>query len=463
VNRNDRAIVGLVMLAHGMVHTYELSIPIFVTIWLAEFEVVDLVVAQFPVSTATVGAVVTVGYALFGLGALPGGVAVDRVGSRRLIAGCLLGMAGSFLLLGLAPGLGVVAVALALWGAAASVYHPAGLALISKGVEERGTGFAYHGIAGNLGIGLGPLLTAVLLLFLDWTLVAGVLALPALGAAVYATRAEFDESAAVGGDGAAADGSGGDRGGGAGARDGDGIGSKASSGVGSLGEFRAESRRLFAGSFVLVFLVVMCSGLYYRGVLTFLPDLLSGLPGFEPIPLAHLLPGAVGDAFGVGGAGSAGGAGGTDPRTLAPERYFYSGLLIVGVLGQYAGGKLTDRVPVERGIAGAFAVLAVVAIVFLPVANAGLVPLLALGAVLGVFLFLVQPFYQATVAEYTPAGTRGLSYGFTYLGVFGVGALGGLLAGAILAYATPTALFLTLAGIATVASLLGVVLARRDG
>ena len=68
-----------------------------------------------------------------------------------------------------------VAFALLVWGVAASVYHPSGLALISKGVDERGTGFAYHGIAGNVGIGLGPLLAAVLLLFFDWRAVAGLL------------------------------------------------------------------------------------------------------------------------------------------------------------------------------------------------------------------------------------------------------------------------------------------------
>ena len=54
VNSNDRSIVGLLMLAHGMVHTYELSIPILVAIWLVEF----------PVSTAALGAVVSIGYAL---------------------------------------------------------------------------------------------------------------------------------------------------------------------------------------------------------------------------------------------------------------------------------------------------------------------------------------------------------------------------------------------------------------
>jgi MFS family permease len=434
VNGNDRAITGIASLAHAAVHTYEMAVPLFVVVWLTEFDAIPLGVASVDVTTATVGVVVTLGYGLFGLGALPGGILVDRIGSRRLISACLLGMGLSYILLGLAPNMLVVAAALVLWGLSASVYHPAGLSLISKGVEERGTGLAYHGIAGNLGIGLGPLAATVMLLFVEWRTVAFVLGAPAVLAAVYAARADFDETAAVT-DSAAADG-----------------GSKATTGVDDLGEFLTESRRLLAGGFALVFVVVMCSGLYYRGVLTFLPELLRGLPGFEPIPADALLPESVRSAFGVeSGAG----------RRIEPQRYFYSGLLLVGVVGQYAGGKLTDRIPVEYGLAGSFGVLAVLAVLFVPVSQAGIGPLMILGALLGAFLFVVQPMYQATVAEYTPSGTRGLSYGFTYLGVFGVGALGGTIAGAILAVANATVLFLTLAGIAAVGSVVGLVLARR--
>ena len=452
MNRNDRAITGLAMLAHGMVHTYELSIPIFLTVWLVEFSVVDLGVAQFPVNAATLGVVLTAGYGLFGLGALPGGVLVDRIGSRRLITACLLGMAGSFLLLFLAPGVPTIALALLVWGASASVYHPAGLAMISKGVRQRGTGFAYHGIAGNVGIGLGPLLSAILLLFFDWRAVAGLLAIPAVAAALFAVRVDFDETAAVatdGGEGPSKDDA---RTADAEGDNDDGGDSKASAGVDSVAEFLTESRLLFAGGFTAVFVVVMCSGLYYRGVLTFLPGLLESYPGFEPVPVASLLPASVADPLGL--AAESG-------RTIEPNRYFYSGLLMIGVVGQYLGGKLTDRIPVEWGIAGGFGTLAVLAVLFLPVASLGLGPLLALGALLGVALFVVQPFYQATVAEYTPAGTRGLSYGYTYLGVFGVGALGTTVAGSILTYASPAALFATLAGFGALAAAIGVALARR--
>jgi MFS family permease len=429
VNANDRSITALVSISHAAVHTYEMTIPIFVVAWLTEFEVINLGFARLDVTTATIGVVVTISYGLFGLGALPGGVLVDRIGSRRLITACLIGMGLSYVLLGLAPSMLLVALALVIWGIAASVYHPAGLSLISKGVQERGTGLAYHGIGGNLGIGLGPLAAAVLLLFVGWRTVALILAIPALGAAVYAVRADFDATAAV--EEVMADGS-----------------SRAESGVDSLGEFIEDSKRLFAGSFVLVFVIVICSGLYYRGVLTFLPELLRGLPGFDPIPVETLLPASI--------RGLAPG----DARMLNPQDYFYSGLLLIGIVGQYAGGKLSDRLRVEHGLAGSFGVLAVLALLFIPVSSAGVVPLMALGAVLGVFLFVVQPLYQAMVAEHTPPEARGLSYGFTYLGVFGVGALGGGIAGGILAYGTVAMLFFTLAGFAIVGSALGLTLAR---
>jgi MFS family permease len=264
-----------------------------------------------------------------------------------------------------------------------------------------------------------------LLLFFEWTTVAALLAAPAVVAGLYAIGVDVDETAAV--------------------DDGEGAPARTGSGVDSLGEFLSESRALFVGGFALVFAIVMLNGLFYRGVLTFLPNLLEGLPAFEPIPLGRFVPGI------EPGSG----------RTLNPERYFYAGLLLVGVGGQYLGGKLTDRVPIEYALATVFGGLAVLALAFLPVAALGLGPLLVFGAVLGFTLFTVQPLYQAIVADYTPAGTRGLSYGFTYLGTFGVGALGGAIAGTILTYADVGVLFATLAGFAVVAAALALGLSRR--
>ena len=418
MNSNDKSIVGFVMASHALVHTYELSIPVLVPIWLEQFDIIDLGLTTFPVNEATIGVLVAIGYGLFGLGALPSGILVDRIEARRLITVCLLGMGLSFLVLAVAPSMLFVGIALAIWGVAASVYHPSGLSLISRGVQSRGSAFAYHGMAGNFGIAVGPLATILMLVFLDWRIVTAVLTVPALLAAFVALRVDIDERAAV----AEADGG----------ADGD---SKAGTGVSSLGDFLSSTKTLFAGAFALVFAVTFFSGLYYRGVLTFLPELLRDIPTLSAVEFAG--------------------------REYAPGDYLYVGLLMVGILGQYAAGKLTDRYRPELGIMGGFAALAVVAVLFLPAASAGLPALLVVSALLGFFLFSVQPFYQASVAEYTPAGKRGLSYGFTYLGVFGVGALGAVVAGVMLTYFSPEQLFLVLAGLAACAATIGGYLVTR--
>lgn len=104
------------MLSHAMVHTFELSLPILMVIWLSKFSV----------TTAVLGAIVSVGYSLFGIGALPSGVLADRFSARNLVIACLTGMGVSFLLLSIAQNFIMIAIALCIWGAAASIYHPTG-------------------------------------------------------------------------------------------------------------------------------------------------------------------------------------------------------------------------------------------------------------------------------------------------------------------------------------------------
>ena len=400
LNANDRSIAGFTMTGHALVHWFETSIPIFLVVWLAEFDV----------SVAFLGVVVALGYAPFGLGALPAGVLADRFGPKRLVLVCLGGMSLAFFVLALADSIVGIAAGLLLWGIAASIYHPAGLSLISTGVEERGTVFAWHGIAGNVGIALGPFVAATLLIALEWQLVAAVLAVPGLLAVAYGLRARFETTAAV--DGEVTD-----------AEDEETL---------SLSEFLTNSRTLFASAFAVVFVVVTFEGLFYRGILTYLPEILAGLPAmtaFDP---------------------------GVDLEGIDPGDYVYVGLLVVGMAGQYAGGKLTSRMPAERGLASIFAVLALLALAFVPVAGLGFGPLVALCVLIGFFLFAIQPFYQEAVAVYTPADTRGLSYGYTYLGEFGFGSASIAIGGVVLGSFSLGAFFGMLAGFALVGSALSV-------
>ncbi|THE63843.1 MFS transporter [Salinadaptatus halalkaliphilus] len=417
MERTDRRVVLFTAAAHGLVHTYELSIPILMTVWLAEFST----------TAATLGVIVTIGYGLFGVGALPGGVLVDRYGSKPLILACLGGMAGSFVLVGLSGSILWLALAIAVWGITASVYHPAGLALLSTRVDRTGIALGYHGIGGNLGIALGPLATALLLLWFDWRVVSIVLAIPALVVLVLGLFVDIapgkteTATAADGGD----------------------AGSNDTKGHVSLGTVLEDTRRLATVAFGLVIVIVMMSGLYYRAFLTFLPDLLSDvLAGLVDVDLI-------------------------DPDSpYAAEfdlaRYFYVGILIFGVVGQYLGGQLADRIAVERALVGVLSTLAVLALLFVP-ASGSTASFLVVSLLLGVALFTIQPLQQAAVAKYSSPGTRGLSFGYTFLAIFGIGALGASLAGFVLTYAGPSELFVVLGTIAAIGATVTFLLRRTTG
>jgi MFS family permease len=415
MNDNSRSIVLFTGVSHAIVHTYELSIPILVAIWLV----------KFPVTTATIGIVVSVGYALFGIGALPGGILADRLGSRTLIIACLIGMGLSFLLLSVASGILTIAIALSAWGVAASVYHPSGLSLISTSVDNRGSAFAYHGMAGNVGIAFGPLLTALLLVGFDWRVVTRLLVVPTVVVIGYALTTDFNETAAVNVD------------------SGTEVAETEFDEI-SIQRFITDSRILFTTGFALAMVIVMMNGLFYRGILTFLPEMLDQfLPSIGNYVQLFDSDSPISDEF-----------------TLSS--YLYVGLLTIGIGGQYVGGKVSDRVPATTGLAVVFGALVVVTVSFVPAASSGTGTLLVVSGLLGFLLFALQPLYQATIADHSPPDDRGISYGYTYLTSFGIGAAGAAVAGFLLSVTTADDTFLTMAVFPALGSLVALALSRRD-
>ncbi len=183
-----------------------------------------------------------------------------------------------------------------------------------------------------------------------------------------------------------------------------------------------------------MFVVLLLGGLYYRAMLTFLPDLISQLN----VTLMF-----------------------SDSGSLEASRYIYSGLLLVGIVGQFIGGKLTDRIPIETGLFLFFMGYTFVSLLFATAVNLGDIPFLIVSVLLVLVLFGEQPFSQAAVAKHSPSSVRGLSYGFVYVGIFGVGSLGAALAGSTLTYFGETALFLVLVVCGLAAASLVTVLDRQ--
>jgi len=142
MTRRERRIVGVTFVAHVLCHSSVLVITGLLVPLRREFDLSEFWVTVLPLS----------GYVLMGVGAVPAGLMADRWGTRPV-----LGMYFVLTSLGCAaaasaPNAWVFAGALTLLGAAVSLYHPTGLALISHGVEKRGLALGIHGIGGSLGL-----------------------------------------------------------------------------------------------------------------------------------------------------------------------------------------------------------------------------------------------------------------------------------------------------------------------
>jgi len=177
IARATLSLVLLVSCAHAMVHVYELSFP-----------GVEQTVARdyFPDQEAQgkrlSGYISNSWRITWGLGALAAGWLVDRFGSRRMLAIYLLGCAGTCFVAGLQLNVQALFVVMMAMGAFASIYHPAGLALISHNTtpENRARALGIHGIFGSAGIAGGPLLAGTLLQVASWRQFYVVLAIPGL-------------------------------------------------------------------------------------------------------------------------------------------------------------------------------------------------------------------------------------------------------------------------------------------
>ena len=155
---NERRILVLAGAGHFVAHFAELMYPTLAV----------SLAADTGIPLAEVLGWSTIGYLLFGLGALPAGYLADRIGSRWIVLTSLAGTGAATIAAGLSTPGPMLAAALAALGLAASLYHPAGMSLISRGVRARGRALGLNGIAGNAGIALTPVCTAVLIGLAGW-------------------------------------------------------------------------------------------------------------------------------------------------------------------------------------------------------------------------------------------------------------------------------------------------------
>jgi MFS family permease len=107
-------------------------------------------------------------FLMFGLGSLPAGRLGDLWGRRQMMLVFFFGMGASALLVALAQGPWTIALALALLGTFAAIYHPVGIPMLVQHAKSPGATIGVNGLAGNLGIAAAALITAFLVKWLGW-------------------------------------------------------------------------------------------------------------------------------------------------------------------------------------------------------------------------------------------------------------------------------------------------------
>jgi predicted MFS family arabinose efflux permease len=122
---------------------------------------------------------------------------------------------------------------------------------------------------------------------------------------------------------------------------------------------------------------------------------------------------------------------------------FVTVALLMGAVGQLVGGSISQRWPLER-------IVPVIGLLTIPpLVLMGLVTGPALVVVASVFVFLYfanQPIFTGLIADYSPPGAVGRSYGISFFAGFGLGSLGGVIAGALVDRWDTQAAFLGLTG-----------------
>ncbi|MEN8190978.1 MAG: MFS transporter [Thermodesulfobacteriota bacterium] len=303
-------------------------------------------------------------YLLFGLTALPWGIIGDRFGPKPLLALFFLGsgLSGLWVMktfddsVRLAFGLGAI-------GFFSGIYHPVGLGWVAGEVKKTSRGLALNGMFGNLGLAMAPLLAGILNYFYGPEMVYVLLGIMNLAGLLLLlpSRDKGHEPVAAGNHSPAAVG---------------------------------------ISPYFYLLTAMMLGGIVYRGTSVSLPAYfeLQNRSLFEALAS---LGGAVGSA--------------NVAATLLT-----SAIYLVGMGGQYLGGRVGERMELSKGYLIFHVVTIPAAVAMALTANS---PLVLFAAIHSFFLLGMQPLENTLLARLTPPKFRSSAYGLKFVLTFGVGAL----------------------------------------
>jgi MFS family permease len=366
-----------------------------------------LIGKELGLTYAQIGLVMTCQHIAGAISNIPGGMFVDTVGRKGfLLALSLFWIGFPYLLIGFAHSYWLLLLCVSLVGIGNNLWHPTAIpALANRFPGRKGLVLSIHGMGGNVGDAVAPLVIGALLATLTWREVVFVNIVP--GVLIACLILVYLGSLRLAGEAAE---------------------KKTSPEGQTLAEYLRGLRSLLRNRSVILLTVSSAFRTMTQvALLTFLPVFLAYEMGYSPFWVGACL--------------------------------FV--LQAAGFIASPIAGHLSDRMGRRTIIVSSMAMTAVV-LVFMAIAGQSAAFIFFI-AILGFFLYAVRPVLQAWMLETTPRKMGGTSIGVLF-GVQHVGSAVGPLAGGIIAdqYGL-MATFYFLAATIVIANLFIFFIPARDG
>ncbi len=401
-NPMERRILAISWCGHFLAHFYMIMLAVVVLRIAPDFA------RDFGYDQADTLALTLAAYALFGLGSFPAGLITDRWNARWMLMICMIGCGACTTAAGLATGPTSLCLILTGVGLFASIYHPAGLALISRHIRARGWAMGINGVAGNLGVAAAPFAAACLSDVVGWRATFLFLGAPGILIGLLCAwlgALRIEEPAA------------------------------------SRQSPPPEQGARYGLYFLILCGCLVFAGLAYRTTMVSAPDLF--------VERVEILRGPLDQVMAWLGLTIREGY-------LAPGALMLSAAVLLGCVGQLLGGYLADRHDL-RILYFLFFALAIPA-AFLCVYLHEVLLFLAMGIYL-LFTLGMQSIENSLISRLTPDRWRSTAFGLKFILTFGIGSLGVILTGRILKDTGSVANVYVLVGLfTTVVAILSLVL-----
>ena len=164
--------VWIITAAHSLTHWYPATF----------YLLLPLIGKELGLSYSQIGLVMTCQYAAGAIANVPGGMVVDTMGRKGFLMALSLFWVGfPYLLIGFTHNYAMLLLCMSLVGIGNNLWHPTAIpTLANKYPENKGLVLSIHGMGGNIGDALAPLVIGSLLTILTWREIVVVNVIPGL-------------------------------------------------------------------------------------------------------------------------------------------------------------------------------------------------------------------------------------------------------------------------------------------